>query len=246
MLHRDLLTKDQEGQRLEDLYSLDILDTPSEERFDRITRLVRAVFSAPVALVNLLDSDRQWFKSNLGLDASQTPRCIAICDHAIREASHLVVPDLTEGHRLETWRNSLFEQALYKQDGLPGEQLFADRSQQTLTRVENAAVVVVGVNEYALSILELPVEQQGQLDRELAQRIASLFESAEHVATLGNGRYAALVVLADVCHQFSHIQRESGLARVMYYQFRQDGTGEVKTEAKGVEFDAHDGLLMTS
>lgn len=261
--HRDLLTNGQENRRLEDLYSLDILDTPSEERFDRITRLAKSIFGTPVALVSLLDRDRQWFKSNQGLDASETPRCVAICDHAIRETSHLVVPDLAkderfsdnplviqkpnlrfyagavlrsangrplgtlcvidyeprdfsdqqlavllemaamaerelnEGHRLETWRNSLFEQALYKQDGLPGEKLFTDRCQQTLVNVSSAAVIVVGVNEYALSILELPADQQAVLDRELAQRIASLFASAEHVATLGNGRYAALLILDD-------------------------------------------------
>lgn len=263
MPHRDLLVTDHESQRLEDLYSLDILDTPPEERFDRITRLARSVFNTPVALVSLLDSDRQWFKSNQGLDASETPRCVAICDHAIRESSHLVITDLArderfvqnplvtedpnlrfyagavlrsangrplgtlcvidyvprelskqqitvllemaamverelnEGHRLETWRNSLLEQALYKQDGLPGEKLFIDRCQQTLANVSNAAIIVVGINEYALSILELPADQQAELDRELAQRVASLFESAEHVGTLGNGRYAALIVLDD-------------------------------------------------
>lgn len=263
MPHRDLLVTDHESQRLEDLYSLDILDTPPEERFDRITRLARSVFNTPVALVSLLDSDRQWFKSNLGLDASETPRCVAICDHAIRETSHLVITDLArderfahnplvtedphlrfyagavlrssngrpvgtlcvidyvprelnnqqlavlldmaamaerelnEGHRLKIWRNSLFEQALYKPDGLPGEKLFTDRSQKTLENVSSAAVIVVGINEYGLSILELPGDQQALLDRELARRVASLIKSAAHVGTLGNGRYAALMVLDD-------------------------------------------------
>ena len=73
MPHRDLLLNEQETRRLEDLYALDVLDTPPEERFDRITRLAKSIFGTPVALVSLLDRERQWFKSNQGLELSETP-----------------------------------------------------------------------------------------------------------------------------------------------------------------------------
>ena len=63
-----------EASRLATLRGLKILDTPSEERFDRLTRLAKHLLDVPIALVSLIDSNRQWFKSRQGLDASETPR----------------------------------------------------------------------------------------------------------------------------------------------------------------------------
>ena len=63
-----------ESERLETLRSLHILDTPPEERFDRLTRLARRLFGVPIAAVTLVDSQRQWFKSHPGVDASETSR----------------------------------------------------------------------------------------------------------------------------------------------------------------------------
>ncbi len=82
-----------EAQRLAALRSLDILDTPPEERFDRITRLAAALLEMPIALVSLVDAERQWFKSICGLDATQTPRDIAICGHAILKDELFIVSD---------------------------------------------------------------------------------------------------------------------------------------------------------
>ncbi len=72
-----------EAQRLEALRSLKILDTPPEERFDRITRLAMHLFDAPIVLLSLLDANRQWFKSCQGLSVSEIPRDISFCGHTI-------------------------------------------------------------------------------------------------------------------------------------------------------------------
>lgn len=72
-----------ENDRLEKLGFYRIFDTPPEEAFDRITRLVGEVLGVPIALVSLVDDDRQWFKSKFGLDTDETPRDIAFCSHAI-------------------------------------------------------------------------------------------------------------------------------------------------------------------
>lgn len=80
-----------EVQRLEELCSLGVLDTSSEERFDRITRTAQAMFSVPIALISLIDHDRQWFKSRQGLSAEQTPRNISFCGHAILDDAAFVV-----------------------------------------------------------------------------------------------------------------------------------------------------------
>lgn len=79
--------------RLETLRSLKLLDTDPEERFDRITRLAKRMFNCEIALVSLVDSERQWFKSRQGLDASETGRDISFCGHAILDDDILVVND---------------------------------------------------------------------------------------------------------------------------------------------------------
>ncbi len=77
------------------LRSLNILDTPAEDRFDRITRLAQRLFDVPIALVSLVDENRQWFKSCQGLDLAQTPRSSSFCAHAILGDDILVIPDAT-------------------------------------------------------------------------------------------------------------------------------------------------------
>ena len=81
------------------LRALDILDTAPEERFDRLTRLARRLFGVPIALVSLVDTDRQWFKSRVGLAAEETPREDSFCAHAILDDSILVVTDATQDDR---------------------------------------------------------------------------------------------------------------------------------------------------
>ncbi|MGI9205956.1 MAG: sensor domain-containing diguanylate cyclase [Woeseiaceae bacterium] len=85
--------------RLETLRNLKILDTDSEERFDRVTRLAKRIFGVPIALVSLVDADRQWFKSRQGLDASETPREVSFCGHAILNDETMVVKDAHEDER---------------------------------------------------------------------------------------------------------------------------------------------------
>jgi diguanylate cyclase (GGDEF)-like protein len=72
-----------EPARLQGLRALRILDTAPEERFDRLTRLAKRLFGVPIALVSLVDENRQWFKSAVGLDVKETPRDISFCGHAL-------------------------------------------------------------------------------------------------------------------------------------------------------------------
>ncbi len=82
-----------ERARVNTLRALNILDTQPEERFDRITRLARHVYDVPIALITLVDSERQWFKSRQGLELPGTPRDISFCAHTILDNEVLVVPD---------------------------------------------------------------------------------------------------------------------------------------------------------
>lgn len=84
---------DDEALRLTALRGLSILDTPPEERFDRLTRLARSFFNVEIALVSLVDEHRQWFKSRQGLEACETGRAVSFCGHAILGGAILQVPD---------------------------------------------------------------------------------------------------------------------------------------------------------
>lgn len=90
-----------ETARLLSLHSLRILDTPSEERFDRITRMAQRMFGVEICLISLVDSDRQWFKSKQGLDACETPREISFCGHAINADEILIVGDARTDPRFQ-------------------------------------------------------------------------------------------------------------------------------------------------
>lgn len=88
-----------EQERLNHLRALAILDTPPEERFDRVTRMAKRLFGVPIALVSLVDENRQWFKSCLGLNATETDRGISFCGHAILNKGVLVINDATLDER---------------------------------------------------------------------------------------------------------------------------------------------------
>ncbi|MGC8120343.1 ATP-binding protein [Marinobacter sp. VGCF2001] len=88
-----------EAERLSALEAMELLDTPAEERFDRVTRLAASLFDVPIALVSLVDKDRQWFKSCYGLGAKQTGRDISFCGHSILGAETFVVEDALKDER---------------------------------------------------------------------------------------------------------------------------------------------------
>lgn len=83
-----------ETERLGAVRSRRLLDTPATDAFDRITRLASSLFDTSIALVTLMDADRLWFKSRVGVYACETDRSTAICNHTIRSAEVMVVPDL--------------------------------------------------------------------------------------------------------------------------------------------------------
>lgn len=127
-----------EPARLAALRRLLLLDTEPEERFDRIVRLASDVLGAPMAVVSLVDADRQWFKASVGMDACETPRSVSFCGYAINEPSGRFVvedaaadarfadsPIVTAGPRIRAYAGVV----LHDRDGSPlGALAVADRA----------------------------------------------------------------------------------------------------------------------
>ena len=91
-----------EARRIQALHGLDILNTAPDERFDRLTRLAQKFFKVPIAAVSLVDIDRQWFKSSVGLQERETPRDWSFCSEAIMDDGVMIIPDASEDERFRT------------------------------------------------------------------------------------------------------------------------------------------------
>lgn len=88
-----------EEERLACLRALEILDTPPEASFDRVTRMVASLLNMPMSAVSLIDAKRQWFKSIVGLHDRETPREVSFCAHAMAGESVMEVSDATADPR---------------------------------------------------------------------------------------------------------------------------------------------------
>ncbi len=97
-----------ESARLEALRRYQILDTSAEQAFDDLTRLASLLCDTPMAVMSLIDENRQWFKSRVGIEIAETPRAVAFCAHTIQQRESLVVPDAARDDR---FRNNPFVKA---------------------------------------------------------------------------------------------------------------------------------------
>ncbi len=106
-IHIAAAIPDDDEDRIDFLRSLKILDSPSEESFDRITTTAKTLLGVPIALISFVDSERQWFKSKVGVSVCETHRDYAFCAHAIlpKIPTVFIIPDATQDDRF--WNSPL-------------------------------------------------------------------------------------------------------------------------------------------
>lgn len=228
-----------EDERLAVLHSLDILDTPTEERFDRVTRLARRFFDVPIVLVSLVDSGRQWFKSCIGLPMRETPRSLSFCAHAILQHGMFVIPDTHLDERFAQHPLVVGEPRIRFYAGQPlrspeghglGTLCLIDRRPRTLSHDDlDALRDLAALIENELGSVELNRALAAQ--REAATQLGDTCERLERVSSV-KSEFVAIVshefrtALTGI-QGFSELLRDEDLGTDEVREF----AGEINTNA---------------
>jgi PAS domain S-box-containing protein len=195
-----------EARRLEVLAQYGILDTTPEQEFDDLARLATYIAGTPMAMVSLIDADRQWFKSKIGVSIDQAPRAIAFCDHAIRGRELFIVPDTQADPRFA--RNPLVtgEPHIRFYAGMPllspegtalGTLCVVDRVPRQLSLEQQEALRVLGRQVNAQLDLRRNMLKLVRTYAELAgaqEKLAAVLHSATTVAIIATDMHGVVTL----------------------------------------------------
>lgn len=186
-----------EAERLAAIKDYDILDTVSEATYDAITYLASQICQAPIALISIVDHDRQWFKSRVGVDAQETDRDYAFCGYAIHDKENiLIVPDATADSRFADNPFVVDDPNIRFYAGAPlvtgdgnalGTLCVIDRRPRSLTAEQQKALRALSVQVMALLELRRTVqnlkEKQSQLEETTRQRDSFMATVSHEIRT---------------------------------------------------------------
>lgn len=196
-----------EAARLSALKRYEILDTPAEPSFDRITELVRSILGVPVSVVSLIDRDRQWFKSCSGLDVSETPREVAFCDHTIRQRDPMLVTDACTDARFRDNPLVTDDPNIRSYAGVPlktpdGYNIGSLCAIDTVPREFDPQQVSILSNLAALVVEQLELRRIAERDHLTGAltRRAFMAEMNRAIALFGRHRRPASLLLFDIDH----------------------------------------------
>ena len=173
---------DNESKRLQDVYKTQLLDTPEEKEFDEIVQLASDLCDTPISLITLLDTDRQWFKARVGLDATETSREVSFCGHAILQDEIFEVPDTLKDIRFSDNPLVTAGPEIRFYAGMPlvtesgarlGTLCVIDKSPRVLTDRQRFALKVLASNVIKVAELRIKNKQLHHLT-ETQKRIISI------------------------------------------------------------------------
>ena len=196
-------SNENEHARLQSLRSYKILDTDPEKGFDDLTILASHVCETPVALISLIDSDRQWFKSRLGVDIAETPREVSFCAVAIQQPDLFIVPDATKDPRFSSNPFVVSDPKIRFYAGAPFSS--ADgHALGTLCVVDVVPRQLTPSQQNALLALSRQVQAQFELRKNLLELRAALAERDKAEAERDH-------TIIELQHALEHVSRLSGL-----------------------------------
>ena len=189
-------TQNKEVKRLKVLWQYDVLDTVPEAVFDDLTELAARICEAPVALISLIDEDRQWFKSKVGISVKETSRDISFCAHAIQQEDLFIIPDATKDARFANNPLVISDPKIRFYAGAP-----------LITPDGHALGTLCVIDQVPR---ELRVDQQQAL-RMLARHVMTQLELRRHAKDLADARRAREVTkeeLQKVLAENAQLKRE--------------------------------------
>ena len=230
-----------ESDRLLALNRYKILDTLPEQEYDDLTQLAADICGTPISLISLVDQDRQWFKSRVGLDATETPRDISFCGHAVADGEILNIPDATQDVRFADNPLVLQDPNIRFYAGVPlitpdlyplGTLCVIDRQPRTLTPKQIQQLQALS----RLAVGQLELRLSGE---DLVKRTANLkarVEREQLISTIANKTAASLPLPEILETTVQKLRSLLGCDRLLIWQFRSDGSGLVISESVGADW----------
>ncbi len=233
-------THPRQDERLSALRSYEILDTPREREFDDIAALVAAICEVPVAVINFIDADRQWFKAEVGLGVRSTPLATSLCSHVILEQEFVEIPDTLADERMcdnplctadEGFR--FYAGAiLADRNGLPlGTLCVLDTRPRTLTAIQRETLRVLAARVMSELDMRLAVREQAVLRREIDHRVKNSLASVAAIVELQKTRSPS----PEVKEALTQVQVRLGALEALHEELHQDGTDRTVSLPRLVE-----------
>ena len=237
-----------EAERVSELHSYSVLDTPPEAAFDDITKLAGYICQTPISLVSLVDKERMWFKSKIGLAASEIPRIDGFCSSAICQENLLIVPDATANPRLASQPLVIFQPKLRFYAGAP---LTTPRGHRigTLCVIDTIPRNLSQEQAEALQSLARTVIAQLELRRSVRNSMESITGRLIRAQDDERRRIARELhdstgqVLAGLSMLLGQMQRESSAANLDKFEECKALIGSAAAEIRNLSYLLHPPLI---